>query len=111
MRKERIASVLEREISSIISQEIRDPRIGFITVTKVVVSRDLKSADVYFSSLNDKSEGLQTLKRAKGYIKSTLAHRVRLKFIPDLEFKIDDSYEYGKRIDDLFEEISKNNKE
>lgn len=111
MRNKRVASLLEREISNIVTHEIRDPRLGFITITNVEVSNDLKVAVVYFSSLYNKSETFDTLRRAKGYIRSILAHRVRLKTIPDLEFKIDDTYEYGKRMDELFKKISKDNKE
>jgi len=106
MRKDRIASVLIREISEIIEHEIKDPRLGLVTITTVDVSIDLKNATVYFSSLDDKEEGLATLNRAKGYIKSSLAHRVRMRYIPDIEFKIDNSYEYGEKIDALLEEIS-----
>ncbi len=108
MRRERIASVLEREISNIVAHDIRDPRLGFITITHVRVSPDLKDAVVYFSSLEKVSESLKTLNRAKGYIRSTLAHRVRIKIIPQLEFKIDDSYEKRRHLDDLFGEISEN---
>ncbi|MCK4672992.1 MAG: 30S ribosome-binding factor RbfA [Candidatus Stahlbacteria bacterium] len=111
MRKERVASVLEREISNIVTREINDPRLGFITITNVDVSPDLKIAIVYFSSLDNKSESFKTLQRAKGYIRSILAQRVRLRSIPDLMFKIDDSYEHGKKIDELFKEISTDNKE
>lgn len=111
MRKDRIASILNREISDIIEHEIKDPRLGFVTITTVDVSIDLKTAIVYFSSLDNKTEGLETLNRAKGYIRSSLAHRIRMKFIPNLEFKIDNSFEYGKKIDALLEEISNNNTE
>lgn len=111
MRKERVASVLEREISNIVTQEIGDPRLGFITITNVVVSSDLKVATVFFSSLDNKAETYKTLMRAKGYIRSILAHRVSLRSIPDLVFEIDDSYEYGKKIDELFKTISTDNKE
>jgi ribosome-binding factor A len=110
MRKERIASVLEKEISNIIQQDASDPRLRFVTITKVVVSHDLKEAIVYFSSLDKKNETFEALKKAKGYIKSILAHRVRMKFIPELQFRIDNSFEYGKRIDALIEEIKKDNK-
>jgi ribosome-binding factor A len=111
MRRDRVASLLEREISHIITQDMSDPRCRFITVTKVMVSSDLKEATVYFSSLGDKSESLVTLQKAKGYIKIILAHRVRLKFLPDLRFIIDDSYEYGKKIDELFKKISNDHTE
>ena len=107
MRKERIASVLGKEISNIIQQDVNDPRLRFVTITKVVVSQDLKEAIVYFSSLDKKNETLGALKKAKGYIKTILAHRIRMKFIPELQFRIDNSYEYGKRIDKLLEKISR----
>jgi ribosome-binding factor A len=111
MRKDRVASILSREISDIIEHEIKDPRLGFVTITTVDVSIDLKTAIVYFSSLDNKTEGLETLNRAKGYIRSSLAQRVRIKFIPNLEFKIDNSFEYGNKIDALLEEISNDDKE
>lgn len=111
MRKDRIASLLAREIAHIITQDMSDPRCRFITVTKVVVSSDLKEATVYFSSLDNKSESLATLQKAKGYIKSMLAHRVRLRFLPDLHFVIDNSYEYTKKIDELIEKISNDHTE
>jgi ribosome-binding factor A len=111
MRKDRIASALRREISEIIEHEIKDPRLGFVTITTVDVTSDLKSATVYFSSLNNKQEGLATLNRAKGYIKSSLANRVRMRYIPNIEFEIDNSYEYGEKIDALLEEISPDDKE
>jgi ribosome-binding factor A len=111
MRRDRIASLLEREIAYIITRDMNDPRCQFITVTKVVVSADLKEATVYFSSLDNKSESLATLQKAKGYIKSLLAHRVRLKFLPDLHFIIDNSYEYSRKIDDLIEKISNDHTE
>jgi ribosome-binding factor A len=111
MRKDRIASVINREVSDIIAHELRDPRLGFVTITTVDVSNDLKTATIYFSSLNNKQEGLETLNRAKGYIKSILAQRVRMKYMPDIEFRIDNSYEYGKKIESLLEEIGQDDKE
>jgi ribosome-binding factor A len=110
-RKERVASVLAREISHIVAYEIKDPRVGFVTITEVVVNPDLKAAVVFFSTLGDKSKSCEVLKRAKGYIRSLLAQRVRMKAIPDLEFKIDNSYEYREKINKLFEQISQDNQE
>lgn len=111
MRKDRIASVLVRAISEIIEHQLKDPRLGLITITSVDVASDLKTAVVYFSSLEDKNESLATLTRAKGYIRSELAGRVRLRHVPDIEFRIDDSYEYGKKIDALLDEIDQGDKE
>jgi ribosome-binding factor A len=111
IRRDRVASVLVREISDIVMREIKDPRIGFITITSVDLSPDLKSAKVYFSCLGDKPKSLQTLTHAKGFIRSSLAHRMRLRTVPELDFEIDNSYEHGKKIDELFEKISPDNKE
>ncbi len=111
MRKERVASVIVKEISNIVEHEIRDPRLGFITILSVDVSPDLKNAKVFFSCIGNKSQSLQTLTRAKGFIRSALAQRLRMRCVPDLQFEIDDSYERGMEIDELFEEISSDNKE
>ncbi len=98
-----------REISLIISQEVRNPRLSIVTVTKVSVTPDLKEAKIYFTSLGDSTNDLNILEGAKGFIRTTLAHRIRIKFIPDLKFLIDESPKYGERIDKLLEEIDKNN--
>ncbi len=111
MRKDRVASVLSRAVSEIIEHQMKDPRLGLVTITTVDVSSDLKTAIIYFSSLNDKETGLATLNRAKGYIKSELASKVRMRYIPDIEFRIDDSYEYGRKIDALLDEISQDDTE
>jgi len=110
MRCERIASLLHQEISEIIEREVKDPRLPFLTITDVVVSRDLKVALVYFSTLGDKQVALDILSRAKGYIRSNLAQRIRLRFIPEIEFKLDESYEQLKRLNELFKKISKTDK-
>jgi ribosome-binding factor A len=108
-RKDRVASVLLREISDIVTREIKDPRIGFITVTNIDLSPDLKNAKVYFSCLGDKTESLNTLTRAKGFIRSSLAQRMQMRSVPELEFEIDNSFEHSRKIDELFEEISPDN--
>jgi ribosome-binding factor A len=111
MRNERIASLIEQEISKIIVQDIRDPRLGFVTVIKAVVSPDLKEAVIYFSSLDKRTEALEVLNKARGYIKGILARRIRIRFMPEIHFRLDDSYERGKKIDALLEDISQGDKE
>ena len=111
MRTERIASLLEKELSLIISQELKDPRVGLITVTKVNIKPDLKNAVVYFSTMGDKKNDLNTLQHAKGFIKAVLAQRVRMKFIPEIEFRLDESFEYGQKMEKLFKQLSKDNQE
>lgn len=111
IRRDRVASVLVREISNIVAHQIKDPRLGFITITSVDLSPDLKNAIVYFSCLDNKQRSLKTLNRAKGFIRSTLANRIRMRTVPEIEFEIDNSYEHGRKIDELIEKISSDNKE
>lgn len=89
-------------------RRVKDPRLGFVTVTDVSLSEDLKIARVYISVLNsdEKTVSLEILNSAKGLIRSEVAKRVRSKFIPTLEFWIDESIEQGFKIDKLLKEIS-----
>lgn len=103
-RVNKIDSILLREISVIISQEINDPKLGFPTVTEVDVSPDLNSAKVYVSFLGKnykKRDGLDALRRSKGHIKSELAKRVRMRKIPDLTFVVDDTLDKADRIEEI----------
>lgn len=103
-RIDKIDSILMRELSVIISQELNDPKIGFPTVTEVDVAPDYSNAKVYVSFLGKnykKRDGLEALRRAKGHIKSELAKRVRMRKIPDLEFIIDDSLDRADRIEKI----------
>ena len=100
----KVDSILMRELSMIISQELNDPKLGFPTVTEVDVAPDFTSAKVYVSFLGKnykKRDGLDTLRRAKGHIKSELAKRVRMRRIPDLIFIVDDSLDKADRIEEL----------
>ncbi len=105
---ERINSNLQKEISYIIANEIKNPNINFVTITACDVTNDLSYAKVYFTTLSDKKETLEALKSAKGFIRKTLADRVELRHIPELEFIYDESIEYGKRIEDKIKEIHDN---
>ncbi len=103
-RTDKIASILMREISVIISQEINDPKLGFPTVTEVDVAPDLNTAKVYVSFLGKnykKRDGIDALRRSKGHIKSALAKRVSLRKIPDLTFLVDDTLDKADRIEEL----------
>ena len=103
-RINKIDSILLREISVIISQEINDPKLGFPTVTAVDVAPDLRTAKVYVSFLGKnykKRDGLDALRRAKGHIKSELAKRVRMRRIPDLTFIVDDTLDKAERIENI----------
>lgn len=88
-------------------RKIKDPRLGFVTVTGVDITEDLKTARVFVSILKEEEREttLTILNSAKSFIRSEVAKRVRMKSIPSLEFKIDSSVEYGSRIDKLLKDI------
>ena len=108
IKQERINSNLQKEISYIISNEVKNPNIGFVTITAVDVTSDLSYARVYFTTLSDRLETLKALKSAKGYIKRELADRIDLRHIPELEFIYDESIEYGNKIEQKIKEIHDN---
>ena len=87
--------------------EARDPRLAGVTITGVDVTPDLLLARVYFTVLGDKDaqqEALVGFERAGGFLRTELAGRVRLRFVPELDFKLDKSADYGRRIDELLEQ-------
>ena len=105
VKNERINSNIQKELSYILANEIKNPSVKFITITACDVTSDLSYARVYFTSLNDPKETLKGLKSAKGYIRRCLADRIELRHIPDLEFIYDNSIEYGKKIEEKIKEI------
>lgn len=113
-RPERVQEAIRQEMSRIVQNEIKDPRLGFLTITKVELTKDLRFARVYFSVLGERREKVKALKgleSAKGYIKGLLSDRIKLRFTPDIQFKIDDSFEHVKKIDDLLDRIKKEKKD
>ena len=106
LKNERINSNMQRELSYILANEVKNPHIKFITITACDVTSDLSYAKIYFTTLGDAKETLKALKSAKGFIRKTLADRVELRHIPELEFIYDESIEYGKRIEQKIKEIN-----
>lgn len=109
-RMNRIDEELKKEISNIISYELKDPNLtGMISVTKVDTTPDLRFARVYVSMINAKSNkgNLARLKKCSGFIRSEVARRVNLRITPELIFIFDESLEYGSRIDSILENITK----
>ena len=97
-----------KELSQIIGYELKNPNVtGLISVTRVRVTSDLKFAKVYVSILNSKNikNTLAGLKKSSGYIRTELAKRVNLRNTPELIFELDDSMEYGAKIDSILKEI------
>ncbi len=109
-RFERINEEYRKEISTIIDNKLKNPNVtGLISVTKVKVTPDLKFAKVYVSILNSKNikDTLAGLKKSAGFIRSELARTVNLRNTPEIIFEIDDSMEYGARIDSILKDIMK----
>lgn len=104
----RIDEELKKEISNIINYELNNPKItGMISVTRAKITPDLKYAKVYVSILNSKNtkDTLANLKKSSGYIRTEIAKRINLRITPELIFVLDDSMEYGAKIDQILKEI------
>ena len=104
----RIDEEYRKELSQVISYDLKNPNVtGMISVTKVKVTPDLKYAKVYISILNSKNikDTMDGLKKSSGFIRSELARRINLRNTPELVFEIDDSLEYGAKIDSILKEI------
>lgn len=109
LRANRVGEQMKKELSEIIGRKIKDPRIGFVTVTEVQVTGDLQQATVFITVLGDdkQKEGtINALEKAKGFIRSEVGHRIRLRKTPELSFEIDESIEYGNRIETIIKEIN-----
>ena len=109
-RFERINEEYRKEISNIIDNKLKNPNVtGLISVTKVKVTADLKYAKVYVSILNSKNlkETLAGLKKSAGFVRSELARTVNLRNTPEIIFELDESLEYGAKIDAILKDIMK----
>ncbi|SFI52407.1 ribosome-binding factor A [Paenibacillus sp. UNC496MF] len=109
VRVGRVGEQIKKELSTIIQTELKDPRIGFITVTGVEITNDLSQARVYLSVLGSdeqKEETLKALARSTGFLRSELGKRIRFRHTPELLFKFDSSIEYGSRIESLLHDIN-----
>ncbi|MBO1510369.1 30S ribosome-binding factor RbfA [Metabacillus bambusae] len=114
LRANRVGEQMKKELGDIIGRKIKDPRIGFVTVTDVSVSGDLQIAKVFISVLGDEEQRQNTLKglaKAKGFIRSEIGQRIRLRKTPEIQFEFDESINYGNRIETLIHELNVQNKE
>lgn len=109
-RVNRVGEQMKKELGDIISRKIKDPRIGFVTVTDVQVTGDLQQAKVYISVLGDEEQRENTLKglaKAKGFIRTEIGQRIRLRKTPELIFEFDETMAYGNRINSLIHELQR----
>jgi ribosome-binding factor A len=113
-RIERVNTLIRREISELIQQELRDPRLDeFIAVTEVDTSPDLKYAKIYISAMSGQQEEekiLGVLNSAAGFLRTALANKINLRYTPELHFIWDNSIEHGDKILRLIDEVTKKDK-
>lgn len=107
-RPQRVGDQIREQLSDIIARELKDPGVGFITITWVKVSADLQVARVYYTTLGNDAARRQTaraLERAAPFLRRQVAARVRLRRVPELQFTFDESVERGERIEQLLQQI------
>jgi len=107
-RSEKVADLIQREVSEMLVRSIKDPRIGFVTITKVTVSEDCRFAKVYFSvagTLAERESSGKGLESAKGYVRKELGRRLRLRYTPEIVFQFDPSIEYAIHMEEVIRNI------
>ncbi|PPD31486.1 MAG: ribosome-binding factor A [Methylomonas sp.] len=108
-RSQRVASQMQKELASILQREVHDPRVGFVTVNEVVLSKDLAVAKIYITVLNADEAGKKTnvtaLNEIAPFIRHELAKRMRLRHISELHFIYDHSFDTGMRVSELLHDL------
>lgn len=110
-RIDKVSRLIKEEISWIFIHKLKDPAMGFLTITDVKLSPDLKNAKIYFSVLQKETRQavLERINEVKGLIRGELAHRIKMRFIPELNFYVDDTTDYVEKMENLFRQIHKEN--
>lgn len=107
-RLDRVNQLIREEISLLLQRELKDPGLGFVTVTEVETTRDLRSAKIFVSVLGDEAQwaaSLAALSRARGFIRNWLREHLDLRVTPELEFRADRSMEHAARIQQLLKQL------
>jgi ribosome-binding factor A len=107
-RLDRVNQLLKEEISTLLQRELKDPRLGFVTVTEVETSKDLRVAKVFVSVLGNEEQwasSLQALARARGFVRNWLRQHLDLRVTPELSFRPDHSMEHAARIQQLLKDL------
>ena len=107
-RSDKVADLIQKEISEMLVRSIKDPRVGFVTITRVNVSDDCRLARVYFSVMGtvaEKERSMKGLDSAKGYVRRELGRRMTLKHVPEIVFKFDPSIEYAIHLGEVFDHL------
>src|SRR5690625_1212823 len=108
LRANRVAEEIKKELGDILTVKLKGPRVGFVTVTDVEVTGDLQQAKIFISVLGDdekKNETLLGLAKAKGFIRTEIGKRIRLRKTPEISFEYDEALEYGNRIETILRDL------
>lgn len=108
-RTQRVGGQIQRELAQMIQQELRDPRVGFVTLSDVEVSRDFAHAKVFITLLDPKQDidaTLQALNKAGGFLRRLLCKRIVMRVVPELHFVYDNSLDTGARVDALLHQVA-----
>jgi len=108
-RSEKVADLIQQEISEMLIKTVKDPRIGFVTITRVAVSEDYRLAKVYFSvagTQEERERSMKGLNSARGYVRKELGRRIRLRYTPEIVFKFDPSIEYAIHIGEVLRHLN-----
>ena len=108
-RSHRVGDQILKEISDLLLKKVKDPRLKGVTLTDVSVSRDLRRAYVYYSIFGEgeqKKQAREGFESARGYIRREIGERLQLRYVPDVQFRYDNSLEYGQKMERILEELS-----
>ena len=106
-RSARVGDLIRKEAADIIMHKLRDPRLGFVTVTGARVSDDLRHATVFISVFEDKKIDLtmKVLKSSVSFVRTELSRTLKMRFIPEIHFEIDEAVMYGRKIDSILDDV------
>ena len=108
LRANRVAEQIKKEIGMIVGTQLKNPKIGFVTITDVEITNDLQEATIFVSVLGtdyEKRQTLEGLRESKGFLRSEIGKKIRLRKVPEIEFEFDYSIEYGDRIEQLLKQV------
>lgn len=110
-RIEKMAEEIRREVSGIIAEEMKDPRLSLVCVSRVEVTNDLGHARILISVLGDEQkqeEAVQALEKARGFVRTELSSRIRMRHAPEISFRLDKSVEHGMKINAILNDLKVN---
>jgi ribosome-binding factor A len=112
-RADRVSEAIKREVSVMLTQEVKDPGIHFVTVTSVETTDDLRNAKIFISILGDEKTRQETMKgieRAKGFIRGELGRRIQLRYTPEIQFRLDTSLDHAMKIKSILKQLKSEEK-